>query len=98
MMHSIPATIAVVLVNMEDSYQLLEKFESEGQSLPAPVLVVSAETGKKLLKMMEQNPREVEMRVETALKFLVTPNVSSPTSPNQSKPPTCNYTHAYSTN
>ena len=81
---SIPAMMAVILINPEDSFTLAEKFQSEEYSPPVPVLVVTKETGSELLRIMEENPREMEARIETALKGFLTPNVSSPTSPEQS--------------
>ena len=77
-MDSIPATMAVILVNTDNSLQLAEKFVFEGQSSPIPVLVVSADTGRSILKLMEGNLRGVEARVDTVLKGLLTPNASSP--------------------
>ena len=57
----------------------------EGQSPPVPVVVVSRETGERLVQLIQENPRDVEARVDTVLKGLITPNVSLPTSPNQSE-------------
>lgn len=77
-MDSIPATMAIILVNTDNSLQLAEKFVAEGQSAPIPVLVVSADTGRSIVRLVEGNPREVEARIETVLKGLNTPNGSSP--------------------
>ena len=63
---SIPAARAMILVNSENSFRLSEKFDSEDQIPPVPVLVVTKETGRELLKLVEANPREVEVKVEVS--------------------------------
>ena len=63
MMASIPATMAVILINSEDSYRLSDKFHTEDQSPPVPMLVVTQETGRELLRLVRENPREVEVKV-----------------------------------
>ena len=63
MMASIPATIAVILINSEDSYALTSKFHSEEQTPPVPMLVVTKETGGKLMQIVDDNLRAVEAKV-----------------------------------
>ena len=66
MMASIPATMAVILINSENSYTLSSKFYSEEQTPPVPMLVVTKETGGKLLQLVEDNPRDMEAKIELA--------------------------------
>ena len=63
MMASIPATIAVILINSEDSYALTSKFHSEEQTPPVPMLVVTKETGGKLMQIVDDNLRAVEVKI-----------------------------------
>ena len=63
-MASIPATMAVILVNSEDSYTLSSKFHSEEQTPPVPMLVVTKETGKKILHLVEDHPRDVQIKID----------------------------------
>ena len=65
MMASIPATMAIVLINSDNSYQLSEKFLSEEQSPPVPVLLVTQETGRELLRLVKENTREVEAKIHS---------------------------------
>ena len=58
---------------------------STEQVPPVPVLVVTRETGRELVRLVETHPREVEGRVETALRTPLSPNISSPTSLCQSQ-------------
>ena len=61
---SIPAAKAMILVNPKSSYKLSMKFGTPSQkTLPIPVLVVTRETGSELLKLVEEHPQAVEMRV-----------------------------------
>ena len=64
MMASIPATMAVILINSEDSYRLSDKFHTEDQSPPVPMLVVTQETGRELLRLVQENPREVKIKID----------------------------------
>ena len=66
-MASIPATMAVVLINSEDSYTLTGKFHSEEQTPPVPMLVVTKETGGKLLQLVEDHPRDVQIKIDQLL-------------------------------
>ena len=79
MMASIPATMAVILINSEDSYRLSDKFHTEDQSPPVPMLVVTQETGRELLRLVRENPRQMEARVDLAPG--VNPQPTSPTPP-----------------
>ena len=66
--------------------RLWEKFECSDQTPPVPVLVVAEETGKELVALINEHPRYVEGRVDTALKgFILSPNVSSHSTPSQSE-------------
>ena len=63
MMASVPVTLAIVLINFEDTYRLAEKFvseEGEGKMPSVPVILVTNETGSKLLQLLEEYPRDVE--------------------------------------
>ena len=44
--------------------RLLEKFQSEEQSPPVPVLVVAKETGMELLRLVGEHPRDVHVKVD----------------------------------
>ena len=44
--------------------RLSEKYQSEEQSPPVPVLVVTRETGNELLRLLAENPREVFVKVD----------------------------------
>ena len=69
-MLSLSVLIAVLAVPLHTVYiqscfhRLADKFKSEDQSPPVPVLVVTRETGRQLLRLVEQNPREVYMKVD----------------------------------
>ena len=65
MMASIPTTMAIVLINFDNSYRLSEKFLSEEQSSPVPVILVTNETGLELLKLLHENPRDVEATIHS---------------------------------
>ena len=91
-MASIPATMAVILINSEDSYRLSDKFHTEDQSPPVSMLVVTQETGRELLRLVRENPREVEVKVEISFRGLSTPNMlSSPNTPDHSMSISCMY-------
>ena len=45
-------------------YRLAEKFQSEEQSPPVPVLVVTKDTGRELLRLVKENPRNVFVKVD----------------------------------
>ena len=78
-MASVTATMAVVLINSENNFTLSQKIQSEEQSSPVPVLVVTKETGEELLKLSRENFREVEAMVELSLDKKTQPS-SSPSS------------------
>lgn len=61
---SIPATLLVVLINAHDGYELTKKFSSEEQGSPVPMVVVTKKSGKELLRLVEENARSVEARVD----------------------------------
>ena len=42
----------------------MDKFKSEGPPPPVPVLVVTRETGRELIRLVETHPREVYMKVD----------------------------------
>ena len=65
MMDSIPATLAVVLINFDNSYQLSEKFLFNGETPPVPVILVTNETGSELLQFLRENPRDTEVTVHS---------------------------------
>ena len=44
--------------------RLAEKLQSEEQSPPVPVLVVTKDTGRELLRLVRENPREVFVKVD----------------------------------
>ena len=79
-MGSIPATLAVVLVNFDDTFRLSEKFVSgEGESPPVPVILVTNETGLQLAKLLEENPRDVKAVVHTMSRESASPSpISDP--------------------
>ena len=79
-MASIPATMAVVLINSQSGYDLGKKFNSEEQGSPVPMVVVTKETGKELLRLVEENPRKVTVKVE------LSPNAKPNSSPALSSP------------
>ena len=79
-MGSIPATLAVVLVNFDDTFRLSEKFVSgEGESPPVPVILVTNETGSQLARLLEENPRDVKAVVHTMSRESASPSpISDP--------------------
>ena len=79
-MASIPATMAIVLINTQSGYDLGKKFNLEEQGSPVPMLVVTKETGKELLRLVEENPRKVTVKVE------LSPNAKPNSSPALSSP------------
>lgn len=60
----VPLPLGVVLINFDNSYQLPEKFLSNGES-PVPVILVTNETGFQLLKFLQENPRDTEVTIHT---------------------------------
>ena len=81
-MESIPATLAVVLVNFDDTFRLSEKFVSgEGESPPVPVILVTNETGSRLARLLEENPRDVKAVVHTQSRETASPSLISDPQP-----------------
>ena len=80
MLASIPATLAVVLINTQDSYDLSKKFNSEEQGSPVPMLVVTKEAGQELLRLVQENTRAIEASVDlsSGAKSYSSPALSSP--------------------
>ena len=80
MLASIPATLAVVLINTQDSYDLSKKFNSEEQGSPVPMLVVTKEAGRELLRLVQENARAIEASVDlsSGAKSYSSPALSSP--------------------
>ena len=74
-------------VSFSKIYRLSEKLASSLQTPPVPVVVVTRETGRELARLLEEHPRELEARIETALKGPLSPSVSSTTSPSRSELP-----------
>ena len=77
MLSSIPATLAVVLVNHRDGYELSERLgaRSEG-GCPVPMVVVTRETGRELERLLRENDRAVEVKIELASKTNPSPALS----------------------
>ena len=75
-----PATLAVVLINTQDSYDLSKKFNSEEQGSPVPMLVVTKEAGRELLRLVQENTRAIEASVDlsSGAKSYSSPALSSP--------------------
>ena len=66
MMASIPATLVVILVNIDNTYQLSEKFVSEEGEIPSvPVILVTNETGCELMNLLETSPRDVKAEIHS---------------------------------
>ena len=61
---SIPATMAIILINTEESYDLDEKFNSHRGDMPVPIVVVKRKVGLGLLQQLERHPRKVIARIE----------------------------------
>ena len=61
---SIPATMAIVLINSEESYDLDEKFTTQERDVPVPVVLVKKKAGEELLKMVERHARIIEANIE----------------------------------
>ena len=61
---SIPATMAIILINTDESYDLDAKFSTHHGETPLPVVVVKRKTGKALLEKVKQYPRNVEASIE----------------------------------
>ena len=64
MLASIPATLAVVLTNTHDGFDLSKKFGSEEDGCPVPMLVVTRETGREIARLIRENARAIEARVD----------------------------------
>ena len=79
MLSSIPSTLAVVLVNTHDGYELSQKLTSSDneQGCPVPMVIVTKETGREIARLVEENAQDVEamMEVVTAQS---SPSLSSP--------------------
>lgn len=61
---SIPATMAIVLINTEESYDLDAKFSFQDKDVPVPVVVVKKKAGEGLLKMAERHARNIEANIQ----------------------------------
>ena len=61
---SIPAMLLVVLINTHDGYKLSKKFRSEEQGSPVPMVIVTQKSGKELLRLVGENARAVEARLD----------------------------------
>lgn len=61
---SIPATMAIVLINSEESYDLDEKFTTQERDVPVPVVLVKKKAGEELLKMVERHARIIDANIE----------------------------------
>ena len=78
---SIPATMAVVLVNCGEGYELSERLcVSSEEGCPVPMVVVTRESGREMERLLDENEREVEVMVEVAAgsKSSGSPALSSP--------------------
>ena len=78
---SLTANIAVILINIDNSFSLAEKFLSlsEDQMPLVPVVMVTKETGAELLEMSKEHFRDVEAMIE--LPPGQRNGISSPSSP-----------------
>ena len=85
---SAPATLAVVLVNLDDTYRLSERFLSdEGETPPVPVVLVTNETGSQLVRLLEESPRDVEAVIHAENQEQPrTNNATPPIPPTQPSP------------
>ena len=80
-MASIPATLAVVLANLDNTYQLSEKFApEEGETPPVPVVLVTNEVGSELVRILKENPRDVTAVIHSETPPTATP-IATPTLP-----------------
>ena len=61
---SIPSTIAIVLINTEESYDLEERFNAYRGETPVPIVVVKRKAGLGLKTQLERYPRKVEARIQ----------------------------------
>ena len=67
MLASIPATLALVLVNNQDGYELSERLSgSSEQGCPVPMVIVTRETGREMEKLLQKNERAVEVKMDIA--------------------------------
>lgn len=55
---------AVVLINIEDSYELSGEFVSSVKEVPFPLLVVKKTAGEEILKFIEDDTRRLYARVD----------------------------------
>ena len=81
MLSSIPATMAVVLINYLDGFEVSERLCVGGeQESPVPMVVVTRESGREILRLLAENKRAVEAMVEVApgSKVNLSPSLSSP--------------------
>ena len=61
---SVPATMAIVLINTEESYDLDAKFSTGYRDVPVPVVIVKKKTGDALMKLVERYSRDLEASIE----------------------------------
>ena len=61
---SIPSTIAIVLINTEESYDLEERFNAYRGETPVPIVVVKRKAGLGLKTQLERHPRKVDARIQ----------------------------------
>ena len=86
MLASIPATLAVVLINTHSGYELSQKLTSGSdneQGSPVPMLVVGMESGSEIVKFLREHERDVEAKVELVTagsKSYPSSTLSSPSS------------------
>ena len=67
MLASIPATLALVLVNNQDGYELSERLSgSSEQGCPVPMVIVTRETGREMEMLLQENERAVEVKMDIA--------------------------------
>lgn len=55
---------AVVLINIEDSYELSGEFVSSVKEVPFPLLIVKKTAGEEILKFIEDDTRRLYARVD----------------------------------
>lgn len=80
MLASIPATLALVLINTRSNYNLNPSLTSSDneQGCPVPMVVVTKETGREISRLLLENVRDIEAKVELVTRDLPSPTPSSP--------------------
>ena len=62
--NSMPSTKALLLINIDNTFEVNSEFHPNDENPSVPILVVTKEVGALLIELVEANPRAVEVKVE----------------------------------